>query len=235
VPSCNPTLELQKPTPRSPGADVHPRSQHASEDRPRDASCCQELDARAAPRARAPAPAHRAPRPGATPPSPVQDPSRATPQPPTASRQWDPHDLVARKPKHPCRPCVKGASMPPLPPPLMRMPLMAAMKTDPSLLSLSSIKSDAEPSPSPCPSSLSPRAFLLLAVEHVPSPAPSLIRWTVHAPRRCLPLRSLTVDVVMDGSRSSALLAIVPRGRRVQTPSNLVVPYPSSHSPFTQG
>jgi hypothetical protein len=44
-------------------------------------------------------------------------------------------------------------------------------------------------------------------------PAPSPIRWTVHAPRRCLPLPSLTVDAVVDGSRSSALLAVVPRYR----------------------
>jgi hypothetical protein len=58
-----------------------------------------------------------------------------------------------------------------------------------------------------------PRAFLLLAVEHVPSPAPSPIRWTVHAPRRCLPLHSLTVNAVVDGSRSSDLLAVVPRYR----------------------
>jgi hypothetical protein len=39
APSCNPTPEFQKPIPRRPGADVHPRSQHPSEDRPRDASC----------------------------------------------------------------------------------------------------------------------------------------------------------------------------------------------------
>jgi hypothetical protein len=57
------------------------------------------------------------------------------------------------------------------------------------------------------------------------SPAPSPIRWTVHAPRRCLPLRSLTVDAVVDGNRSSALLAVVTRYRvSSATCPNLVKP-----------
>jgi hypothetical protein len=122
--------------------------------------------------------------------------------------------------------------MPPLPPPLMRMPLMAAMKTDPSLLSLSSIKSDAEPSPFPCPSSLSPRAFLL-AVEHVPSPAPSPIRWTVHTPRWCLPLRSLSTPLWTEaGAAPCSLSCLAAHRRRTQTlTDDYVVPCPSNTLP----
>jgi hypothetical protein len=116
--------------------------------------------------------------------------------------------------------------MPPLPPPLMRMPLMAAMKTDPSLLSLSSIKSDAEPSPFPCPSSLSPRAFLL-SVEHVPSPAPSPIRWTVHAPRRCLPLRSLSTSLWTEAGAAPCSLSCLAAHRDVPKHSLTITSFPA--------
>jgi hypothetical protein len=177
APSCNPTPELQKPTPRSPGADVHPRSQHASEDRPRDASCCQETEA--------PAPSVR---------------KGSFNAAVTASIDAD-----AINGSHEDRPFTS-------------LPLLYKIRRRALSFSLPKLALSSCLPPLSGARSLA-RAF----ADSLDRPRPSPVSAT-----------TLAVDVVVDGSRSSTLLAIVPRcsPRRTQTlTDDYIVPCPSNTLP----